>query len=218
MMRKITLVPLLLALFLLGFLSVSNATEHIIEVGQGGSLFVPGVTNAMVGDTVTFEWVDGDHTTTCDGSTGTSLPGGAATWDEVINSVSTTFSYVLTVAGTYNYKCIPHFPSMVGTINATVSSITQTSSSFPEVYSLNQNFPNPFNPSTSIKFDIVNAGFVKVKVYNNLGKEVSTIVNENLSAGSYQVNWNAAGLTSGVYFYRLETVDYVATKKMLLVK
>ena len=216
-MKKFKLGTLLLALFF-GGLSVSNATEHVIEVGQGGFAFVPGMTDALVGDTITFQWVDGDHTTTCDGSTGTSLPVGATPWDEVMNSVNTTFSYVITVPGIYDYKCIPHFPSMVGSINATVSSVTQTSSSFPEVYSLNQNFPNPFNPSTSIKFDIVNPGLVSVKVYNNLGKEVSTIVNENLSAGSYQVNWNAAGLTSGIYFYRLETLDYVATKKMLLVK
>lgn len=218
MIKKITLAPILLAFLLVGALNNSNATEHIVEVGSGGSNFAPTTTNAIVGDTITFEWVDGDHTTTCDGSTGTSLPGGAATWDEPISSSTPTFSYVITVAGTYNYKCIPHFPHMVGTINATVSSITQTSSTFPEVYSLNQNFPNPFNPSTSIKFDIANTGFVNIKVYDNLGKEVSTLVNENLSAGSYQVNWNAAGLTSGIYFYRLETSDYVATKKMLLVK
>jgi plastocyanin len=218
MIKNITMASLLAAYFLFGGFNSSNATEHIILVGSGGAAFVPGVTNAIVGDTITFEWVDGDHTTTCDGSTGTSLPGGAATWDEPMNSVNTTFSYVITVAGTYDYKCIPHFPDMLGTINATLSSISLTNSSLPERYSLAQNYPNPFNPSTNIKFDIVNAGSVKIKVYNNLGKEVSTLVNENLSAGSYQVDWNAAGLTSGIYFYRLETIDYVATKKMLLVK
>lgn len=218
MIKIITLAPILSVFLILGFLNTSNATEHTIEVGSGGSNFVPAITNAIVGDTITFEWVDGNHTTTCDGSTGTSRPVGAAPWDEPMTSSDPLFSYVITVAGTYNYKCIPHFPMMVGTIEATISSITQTSSSFPEVYSLNQNFPNPFNPSTSIKFDIANTGFVNIKVYDNLGKEVSTLVNENLSAGSYQVNWNAAGLTSGIYFYRLETSDYVATKKMLLVK
>lgn len=199
------------------FANSLNATTHTIGVGQGGNIFDPATTDVLVGDTVLFQWVSGTHTTTCDGGNGTSLPAGAATWNEMINSTSQTYSYVITVAGTYNYTCLFH-PGMDGTINATVSSIIQTSSSLPERYNLNQNYPNPFNPSTNIKFDIVNAGFVKITIYNSLGKEVETLVNDNLSPGSYQIDWNASAVSSGVYFYKLETQGFVDTKKMLLVK
>ncbi|MCB0724202.1 MAG: T9SS type A sorting domain-containing protein [Ignavibacteriae bacterium] len=218
---KAKFTQLLILTFLMVIITCFNlgATTHTIEVGAGsGFEFVPSSTNAIVGDTILFQWVDGDHTTTCDNSTGTSLPVGAATWDEPMNSGSTTFTYIITVAGTYNYKCIPHFPSMVGTINATVSSIFQTSSSLPERYNLNQNYPNPFNPSTNIKFDIANTGPVKITIYNSLGMQVETLVNENLSPGSYQVNWNASSISSGTYFYRIETDGFVETKKMLLIK
>lgn len=210
------LVPFFLLIFLICGYGTSHSTTHTIEVSS--FMFSPSSLSVLVGDTVMFQWIDGNHTTTCDGSTGTSRPAGADPWDEFMDDTHTTFFYPVTVAGTYNYKCIPHFPTMVGTFDATVSSITQTSTSLPEKFSLNQNYPNPFNPSTNIAFDIANAGFVKITIYNSLGKEVETLVNENLTPGSYQVDWNAAKVTSGVYFYRLESRDFVATKKMLLVK
>ncbi|MCB0720810.1 MAG: T9SS type A sorting domain-containing protein [Ignavibacteriae bacterium] len=220
-MKLLKTTLLLPVMVIIAFFSITNlnATTHTIEVGGGGGFsFVPSTTDAIVGDTILFQWVSGSHTTTCDGSTGTSRPAGADPWDQPMNSGSQTFTYVIAVAGTYNYKCIPHFPSMVGTINATVSSIFQTSSSLPERYNLSQNYPNPFNPSTNIKFDIANAGPVKITIYNSLGMQVETLVNENLSPGSYQVNWNASSISSGTYFYRIETDGFVETKKMLLIK
>lgn len=218
MLNKITKLVFAAVLILAAY-NVSFSATHVIMVGAGGgSSFSPAMTDAIVGDTIRFEWEEGDHTTTCDGSTGTSRPVGADPWDEAITSSSPLFIYVIEVAGTYNYKCIPHFPHMVGTINATVSSITQTSSSIPERFALNQNYPNPFNPSTNIKFDIAKEGFVKIAIYNMIGQEVATLVNGNLTAGRYEVNWNAARVNSGVYFYRLETSGFIDTRKMLLVK
>jgi hypothetical protein len=98
------------------------------------------------------------------------------------------------------------------------TSIDQIKYDLPEKYSLNQNFPNPFNPSTNISYQLPFSGQVALKIYDVLGKEVATLVNEEKPAGSYQVNWNASNLSSGIYFYRLHTGSFVETKKMILLK
>ncbi len=85
-------------------------------------------------------------------------------------------------------------------------------------YSLSQNYPNPFNPSTQIKFSIKESGLVSLKVYDMLGREVATIVNKELSAGNYSYSFNASGLASGIYLYRLETGSFIQTNKMMLLK
>lgn len=88
----------------------------------------------------------------------------------------------------------------------------------PNKYELMNNYPNPFNPSTTIKFSIMKEGRVTLRVYNILGKEISTLVNENKKQGSYFVTFNASKLSSGIYFYKLDTHGFSETKKMLLLK
>jgi hypothetical protein len=83
---------------------------------------------------------------------------------------------------------------------------------------LEQNYPNPFNPVTNIMFQIPKSNFVTLKIFNILGKEVATLVNEKLNAGSYIVDWNASVYPSGVYFYRIQAGDFIETKSMVLVK
>ncbi len=100
----------------------------------------------------------------------------------------------------------------------TITSTTPLTSTVAEKYSLSQNYPNPFNPSTKINFAIPSNGFVSLKVYDISGKEVMTLVNKNMTVGSYAVDFNGALLSSGVYFYRLEAGSFVETKKMMLVK
>jgi len=85
-------------------------------------------------------------------------------------------------------------------------------------FELAQNYPNPFNPTTTIRYQIPTAEVVSLKVYDVLGKEVATLVSGRQEAGSYAVEFNAAGLSSGVYFYRLQAGGFVETKKMMLVK
>jgi predicted CXXCH cytochrome family protein len=88
----------------------------------------------------------------------------------------------------------------------------------PTTYSLSQNFPNPFNPATEIKFAIPESGNVKLVIYDALGNKVITLVDEYLSAGNYSTKWFAQSVTTGVYFYRLEAKAFVDVKKMILIK
>jgi len=96
--------------------------------------------------------------------------------------------------------------------------IRQLSSNIPNVYSLSQNYPNPFNPTTNIEFGLPKSGQVKLVVFDILGREVKTIVNEFREAGSYKVDFDASNLASGVYFYRIEASNFTEVKKMLLIK
>ena len=91
-------------------------------------------------------------------------------------------------------------------------------SSIPLVYSLEQNYPNPFNPTTNLEFGISELGFVSLKIYDMLGKEVKTLVNETKPAGRYIVSFDGSNLASGVYYYRIQAGDFVETKRMLLLK
>jgi hypothetical protein len=101
--------------------------------------------------------------------------------------------------------------------------VTSQSPGVPAEYTLEQNYPNPFNPSTNIRFSVAQAGHVSLKVYNILGVEVASIVNEQKEAGTFSVNWNASGLPSGMYLYRLSVTSdkgqvFDQAKKLVLVK
>ncbi len=96
--------------------------------------------------------------------------------------------------------------------------IQQVSSQVPSGFSLSQNYPNPFNPATNIKISVPKSEFVRLSVYDVTGKEVAALVNEKLSAGVYNVDFNASELSSGVYFYRLTSGSFTDVKKMMLVK
>jgi hypothetical protein len=85
-------------------------------------------------------------------------------------------------------------------------------------YRLDQNFPNPFNPSTKIKYSVPQSSQVVIKVFDVLGNEIESLVSEEKSAGTYEITWYAEKLTSGIYFYRLQAGNFVETKKMVLMK
>ncbi|MDD5608859.1 MAG: T9SS type A sorting domain-containing protein [Ignavibacterium sp.] len=88
----------------------------------------------------------------------------------------------------------------------------------PVEYSLEQNYPNPFNPTTQINYSLKEAGLVQIKIYDILGKEIATLINENKEAGNYSVDFNAAELPSGVYIYQLTTPGFTQARKMILAK
>jgi hypothetical protein len=100
----------------------------------------------------------------------------------------------------------------------TVTGITGNESEIPETYKLGQNYPNPFNPVTNIWFSIPKSGYVEIKVYDVLGKEVAVPVNDPYQAGEYIVRFNASSLASGIYFYKITVNNFVDTKKMTVIK
>ena len=103
--------------------------------------------------------------------------------------------------------------------NSTTVNIENTNiNTTPTSFLLYQNYPNPFNPSTTIKYSVPNQSIVSLKLFDVLGSEIKTIVNEEKPIGNYEVNFDASNLPSGVYFYRLQAGDFVETKKMVLLK
>ena len=98
------------------------------------------------------------------------------------------------------------------------SDIIEVDVNIPAKFSLSQNYPNPFNPTTTIEYQIPSDGFVSLTIHNTVGQEVSTLVNENQSAGKYSITFSAENLPSGLYFYSLRSGDFSETKKMLLLK
>jgi len=121
---------------------------------------------------------------------------------------------------------VPAFGTGIYTISTTADSVAienplldvHDGSERPSKFVLSQNYPNPFNPATNIEFSIAKFGPVQIKVYDMLGREVATIVDENLQPGAYTRAWNAGNLASGVYFYRLVTPSFLAVKKMMLIR
>ena len=99
-----------------------------------------------------------------------------------------------------------------------IMGVQNISTETPSKYSLSQNYPNPFNPMCNVQFSMRNAGNVRLVVYDVQGREVQTLVNEKLSAGTYEVKFDGSMLNSGVYFYKLSTDGFTETKKMLMIK
>jgi len=109
-----------------------------------------------------------------------------------------------------SYIGLWHIPDVVG--------VSEQTPAIPAGYVLGQNYPNPFNPSTKIRFHITTASHVSLRVFDPLGKEVTLLVNEQLSGGSYITEWNATGFASGVYFYRLQAGSFTETKRLVLLR
>lgn len=120
-----------------------------------------------------------------------------------------------TVDRSYNIQANGRYTALEG--NGVIG-ITPIGNEVPAVYKLQQNYPNPFNPSTKIRFSVPLSGKVLLEVYDVLGNQVSVLVNESVKAGSYEVDFNATGLSSGIYFYKLSSGGFAETKKMILVK
>ncbi len=143
-------------------------------------------------------------------------------FDPSVQSIGESFNLDnLPSGGIYDYmKKITNLwadPSLKLKYDITVD-VENIQAEIPTDFTLHQNYPNPFNPSTKIKFVIPKSSFVNLKVYNVLGKEAATLVNEERPAGNYEVDFNATDLPSGVYFYRLQAGDFIETKKMVLLR
>jgi plastocyanin len=202
-------------LLILAIPSISFSTTHTIT--NSGFSFSPSSITINSGDTVKFVLASMHSAREVEQSTwdanGTTSNGG---FDLPLGGGIA----VLTQAGIHYYVCVPHASQgMKGTITVNPSTDVKTiSKAIPNNFILKQNYPNPFNPSTKISFSIREAGFVSLKIFNILGKEVTTLINENLPLGNFNVEWYAINEESGIYFYTFQTENYLLTKKMILLK
>ncbi len=139
------------------------------------------------------------------------LEGASEIGNVIVDMIDTRSSDKLVVAATHGGGVFSaNFTSTSVALNKDIA--------IPNEYQLSQNFPNPFNPSTTILFNLPKSGGARLKIYDALGVEVATLVDEDLSAGSYSAEWNANGFASGVYYYRFESGVYSETKKLILMK
>jgi hypothetical protein len=118
-----------------------------------------------------------------------------------------------------NILAIPNYYSnSVDFVTTTPVDVDELYGQIPLTVAMSQNYPNPFNPTTKIRYSIPQSSKVLIKIFDVLSNEIETLVNEEKQAGTYEINWYAEGLPSGVYFYRLQAGSFVETKKMLLMK
>lgn len=138
----------------------------------------------------------------------------------VVNSTNSN-PFTLTAPGPGEYrvnagkKSPLEWDSSMVTISLT--SVGENKSN-PNKFELYNNYPNPFNPSTTIRYSVPEASFISIKIYDALGNQVSSLVNENKSTGTYEVTLDAKNLSSGIYYYTLQTESFTKTKKMILTK
>ncbi|MFC2092694.1 T9SS type A sorting domain-containing protein, partial [Bacteroidota bacterium] len=140
------------------------------------------------------------------------------TWVELAQGLPNTVAIHLDYNQTANKVRIGTHGRGVYEISGLVTGIVNMNNQIPKKYSLSQNYPNPFNPSTLIRFTIMNDKNVRLKVYDLLGKEITTLVNKRLITGTYDVNFDGSRINSGIYIYRIETDNFSDSKKMILIK
>jgi len=140
-------------------------------------------------------------------------------WLDVNNGLTNYYVGALAISGTYLFAGTSGDGVWRRPLSEMITSVRETSGNeLPSEYELVQNYPNPFNPSTKINYQIPELSFITIKVYDVLGNEITTLVNEEKPVGNYEVEFNASILPSGVYFYKLRAGNFVETKKMLLMK
>lgn len=137
------------------------------------------------------------------------------------NNGTSSNPFTLTAPGPGNYTVNAGYAGPLRWDSASVSiTITDVGENLsnPKEYKLYDNYPNPFNPSTILRYSIPEASFTTINIYDALGKEVSSLVNETKTAGTYEVEFNATDLSSGIYYYTLQAGSFNQTKKMILIK
>jgi len=145
--------------------------------------------------------------------------------DTVQTDVLTYQDVGLTPDNIYFYKVCSYNGAGISDFSNTVSAATKESTGIisnhlevPSNFFIGNNYPNPFNPVTNIKFGVPSGTFVKIKIYDSQGKEVETLLNQYLSTGTYTISWNAIRFSSGMYFYGIEADGFNELKKMILIK
>ena len=210
MIKNKNLMKSLLIFTVMSGISFSQTTH---DVTVSNFSFSPAELIITVGDAVRWTNVSGTHNVLADDNSFTSGSAAPAPWE---------FTHTFTTAGDNPYYCEPHGgpggQGMAGVI------FVQSAVSVPEDeliandFELMQNYPNPFNPSTKINFGIPNTSFVNLKVYDVIGNEIATLINEEKPAGNYSIDFNAGELSGGIYFYQIKAGSFIETRKMTLLK
>jgi hypothetical protein len=144
---------------------------------------------------------------------GDAIPDDPARAGEKMNGVFRVQRYPLTYAGLEGKDLTPK-----GFVERYPTSISDQNADVPEKFALSQNYPNPFNPKTGVRYQVSGVSEVKITVYDILGREVTVLVNERKAPGNYEVSFDASGLSSGLYYYRLTAGSFTKTRSMMLVK
>ena len=163
-------------------------------------------------------WISGSEETT-EGNKGIILysSNGGSNWETQYTSETSSAIYSIHFIDASFGWAVGASGEILKTTTGGITSIHRETSIITS-FNLSQNYPNPFNPTTTIKYSVIKESFVTIKIYNVLGKEINTLVNEKKSAGNYSVNFNGSNLPSGIYFYRMKAGNFVSTKKFVLLK
>ena len=201
---------------LTGWAVGSNAILRTTNGGATWTSQTSGTTHSLRGVSFT----DSDNGTAV-GYNGTILrtTDGGTTWS---SQTSGTTNNLLGVCFTdsYNGTAVGDGGTILRTTNGGVSFVEEDEilSEIPSNYELSQNYPNPFNPTTTISYSIPKTSFIKLSIFDILGQEIETLVDEQKYVGTYEITWYAEKLSGGIYFYRLQAGDFVETKKMVLLR
>jgi hypothetical protein len=185
----------------------------------GNASFLGGSSAALIGDEyISFLLYDNAGSRMLSSDSGTIFEVGYTVIDSIHDSTSTPLAFTEGMVADSNLQ-VMSVEYVDGSIPISpVVGVKGVPDAVPHVYRLDQNFPNPFNPATIIRYAIPVTGWASLRVYDLLGREVSTLVNELKQPGEYTVRWDASGLSSGVYFYRLQASNSTRTRKLILMK
>ena len=146
-----------------------------------------------------------------------------ATWSNVSTGLAVTNGVNCSVvardkSGSANLYIGTLNGAWVRPISEMVTGVAPSKQGLPGHFALEQNYPNPFNPSTMISFSLPTKSFVTLKVFDVIGREVTTLASEEKNAGTHQLQWNASSMPSGIYFYRLQAGSFTETKRLIVLK
>ena len=163
-------------------------------------------------------WIAGYNSSTGKGIILKTTDGGV-NWESQLNKISPWLNSIYILNDLTGWA-VGEGGAILKTTNGGVTIVEQENNNFSQTvdYLLEQNYPNPFNPITILLYAIGSRQFVTLKVYDLLGREITTLVNEEKPAGTYEVEFDGTGLPSGVYFYQLKAENFIETKKMILLR
>ena len=194
----------------------ASATVHTVTVSS--FQFAPATVTIQLGDTIVWNNTGGTHNVHHTGNPTLFHSGAAAAAPWTYQYPNATETEPLPV-GSHPYVCQPHAPGMAGTVVVQAAGVRdEPRAAGPDDFVLAQNFPNPFNGSTTIEFALPQSALVKLSVYNVLGEQVRTLLAGQLSAGNHRVEFDGSGMSTGIYYYVIETPAATLTRKMVYAK